>query len=55
MSSLTLDAEALYRDLLAQMQRLVATHEATFKEPPLLVGIASGGAWLQSACSLTWA
>ena len=46
MSSLTLDAEALYRDLLGQMQRLVAAHRAMHNEPPLLVGIASGGAWL---------
>lgn len=42
MSSLTLDAEALYRELLAYMQHLIAT----YAEPPLLVGIASGGAWL---------
>ena len=46
MSSLTLDAEALYRDLLGQMQRLVAAHRSLHNEPPLLVGIASGGAWL---------
>ena len=46
MSSLTLDAEALYRDLLGHMQRLVAAHRAMYDEPPLLVGIASGGAWL---------
>lgn len=46
MSSLTLDAEALYRDLLRNMQQLVTSHEAAHGEPPLLVGIASGGAWL---------
>ena len=43
---LSLDAEALYRDLLRDMQQLVSTHEAIFDAPPLLVGIASGGAWL---------
>ncbi len=43
---LSLDAEALYRDLLRNMQELAATHAATFGAPPLLVGIASGGAWL---------
>ena len=43
---LSLDAEALYRDLLRNMQQLVATHKATFDASPLLVGIASGGAWL---------
>lgn len=42
MSSLTLDAEALYRDLLKAMQLLIAS----YAEPPQLVGIASGGAWL---------
>ena len=42
MSSLTLDAEALYAELLRQMQPLMATYD----ELPLLVGIASGGAWL---------
>lgn len=46
MTSLTLDAEALYRDLLGNMKQLMATHEAAYKEPLLLVGIASGGAWL---------
>ena len=46
MSSLTLDAEALYRDLLGHMQGLVAAHQALHDAPPLLVGIASGGAWL---------
>ncbi len=42
MSSLTLDAEALYRDLLHAMQLLMGS----YTEPPQLVGIASGGAWL---------
>ena len=42
MSSLTLDAEALYRDLLKAMQLLMATYAS----PPQLVGIASGGVWL---------
>ena len=42
MSSLTLDAEALYSELLRQMRQLMATYEV----PPLLVGVASGGAWL---------
>ena len=42
MSSLTLDAEALYSELLRQLQPLLATYAS----PPLLVGIASGGAWL---------
>ena len=39
MSSLTLDAEALYRELLRHMQPLMAT----YAEPPLLVGVTSGG------------
>ena len=42
MRSLTLDAEALYRDLLKAMQLLLAS----YSQPPQLVGIASGGAWL---------
>ena len=42
MSSLSLDAEALYRDLLKSMQTLMATYST----PPQLVGIASGGVWL---------
>ena len=42
MSSLTLDAEALYLELFRQMQQLMAT----YNESPLLVGVASGGAWL---------
>ena len=42
MSSLTLDAEALYCDLLKAMQLLLAS----YTEPVQLVGIASGGVWL---------
>ena len=42
MSSLTLDAEALYSDLLKAMQFLLAS----YKEPVQLVGVASGGVWL---------
>jgi pyrimidine operon attenuation protein/uracil phosphoribosyltransferase len=42
MSSLTLDAEGLYRELLKAMQLLMAS----YSEPPQLVGIASGGVWL---------
>ena len=42
MSSLTLDAEALYCDLLKAMQLLIAS----YTEPVQLVGIASGGVWL---------
>ena len=42
MSSLSLDAEALYRDLLRAMQLLIAS----YSEPVQLVGIASGGVWL---------
>ena len=42
MSSLSLDAEALYRDLLKGMQLMMAT----YSEPFHLVGIASGGVWL---------
>ncbi|WP_332777327.1 bifunctional pyr operon transcriptional regulator/uracil phosphoribosyltransferase PyrR [Polaromonas sp.] len=42
MSSLTLDAEALYRELLSGMRQLLAA----YAEPPRLVGVASGGAWL---------
>jgi pyrimidine operon attenuation protein/uracil phosphoribosyltransferase len=48
MSSLTLDAEALYRDLLKAMQTLMAS----YAEPPQLVGIASGGAWLAERLQL---
>ena len=42
MSNLTLDAEALYRDLLKAMQLLMASYNDTVQ----LVGIASGGVWL---------
>ena len=42
MPSLTLDAEALYRDLCTAMQTLMAS----YAKPPQLVGVASGGAWL---------
>ena len=42
MSSLTLDAEALYREVLRVMQQLLATYDGV----PRLVGVASGGVWL---------
>ena len=42
MSSLVLDAEALYSDLLSAMRRQLACCE----QPPRLVGVASGGVWL---------
>jgi pyrimidine operon attenuation protein / uracil phosphoribosyltransferase len=42
MSSLTLDAEALYSDLLRGMRQQLAS----YPQPPKLVGVASGGAWL---------
>ena len=42
MSSLVLDAEALYADLLRGMRQQLAT----CPQPPRLVGVASGGAWL---------
>lgn len=42
MSSLTLDAEALYSDLLRGIRQQLAA----YAEPPYLVGVASGGAWL---------
>ena len=42
MSSLTLDAEALYSDLLRGMRQQLAS----YPQPPMLVGVASGGAWL---------
>ncbi|TAG34347.1 MAG: bifunctional pyr operon transcriptional regulator/uracil phosphoribosyltransferase PyrR [Polaromonas sp.] len=48
MSSLSLDAEALYRDLLKAMQLLMASYAA----PPQLVGIASGGVWLAERLQL---
>ena len=42
MNNLSLDAEALYRDLVKSMQLLIAT----YGQPPQLVGVASGGVWL---------
>ena len=42
MSGLMLDAEALYRDLLAGLRAMLAT----MLQPPLLVGVTSGGVWL---------
>jgi pyrimidine operon attenuation protein/uracil phosphoribosyltransferase len=42
MSSLTLDAEALYSDLLRGMRQQLASYPLS----PKLVGVASGGAWL---------
>ena len=42
MSNLTLNAEALYLELLRSMQQLIAASP----KPPRLVGVASGGAWL---------
>jgi len=42
MTSLTLDAEALYREVLHAMQQILATYE----QAPRLVGVASGGVWL---------
>lgn len=42
MSSLVLDAEALYADLLRGMRQQLAA----YPQPPRLVGVASGGAWL---------
>ena len=42
MSSLTLDAEALYRELLNAVRLLMASDS----QPVHLVGVASGGVWL---------
>jgi len=42
MSSLILDAEALYSDLLRGMRLLLASYD----QPPRLVGVTSGGVWL---------
>ncbi len=42
MNSLVLDAEALYADLLRGMRQQLAA----CPQPPRLVGVASGGAWL---------
>ena len=54
MSSLTLDAEALYRDLLNAVRLLMAS----YSEPVQLVGVASGGVWLaerlQHDLKLSW-
>lgn len=45
MSNLVLDAEALYADLLRGMRQLLAASSGS-GQPPRLVGVASGGAWL---------
>ena len=45
MSSLVLDAEALYADLLRGMRQQLAARIDSH-QPPRLVGVASGGAWL---------
>lgn len=42
MTSLTLDAEALYREVLRGIRQLLSTYD----RPPRLVGVASGGVWL---------
>ncbi len=42
MTSLTLDAEALYREVLRGMQQLLTT----YAQAPRLVGVTSGGVWL---------
>lgn len=42
MTSLTLDAEALYREVLRSMRQLLTAYD----RPPRLVGVASGGVWL---------
>lgn len=42
MSSLILDAEALYSDLLRGMRALLTSYD----RPPKLVGVTSGGVWL---------
>jgi len=42
MTSLTLDAEALYREVLRTLQQFLASSS----RPPRLVGVASGGVWL---------
>jgi pyrimidine operon attenuation protein / uracil phosphoribosyltransferase len=44
MSSLTLDAEALYADLLRGLQQMLASYGP--QEVAHLVGVASGGVWL---------
>ena len=45
MSSLVLDAEALYADLLRGMRQQLAAR-IDVNQPPRLVGVASGGVWL---------
>ncbi|MFI5444666.1 bifunctional pyr operon transcriptional regulator/uracil phosphoribosyltransferase PyrR [Polaromonas sp. UC242_47] len=42
MTSLTLDAEALYREVLRAMRQLLGS----YVQVPRLVGVASGGVWL---------
>ena len=42
MSRMTLNAETLYGELLNRMRGLIAS----LPQPPLLVGVASGGVWL---------
>ena len=44
MSSLTLDAEALYADLLRGLQTMLASYGP--QDAAHLVGVASGGVWL---------
>ena len=51
MSKLSLNAEALYLELLRNMQLLIAASPT----PPRLVGVASGGAWLANGFKKTWA
>ena len=46
MTGLSLNAEALYSDLLSAMRPLLATYPAGHAQPMHLVGVASGGAWL---------
>ena len=46
MTGLSLNAEALYSDLLSAMRPLLATYPAGNAQPTHLVGVASGGAWL---------
>ena len=42
MSGLMLDAEALYGEMLGSLRAMLAT----MPQPPLLVGVTSGGVWL---------
>ena len=46
MTGLSLNAEALYSDLLSAMRPLLASYAASQAQPTYLVGVASGGAWL---------